>query len=125
MIIPNRVVKPVRLHTYLSMSITPIQTYRILTINNYSVQNVQTSNLFDSERNGWQFDLGMTKHLGKLWNFRTNLSYLRMRQWSEYQVRTDELVLRYTNYSNSSQGASNALEVVGQTVTESKNLHMV
>ncbi len=125
----NREAKPVRQHTYLSMSITPIQTYRILTINNNNVQNVQTSKLFDSERNGWQFDLEMTKPIGKLWNFRTNLSYLRMRQWSEYQVSTDELVLRNTNYrnsnSNSSQGASNALEVVGQTVTESKNLHMV
>ena len=125
LITPNREAKPVRQHTYLSMSITPIQTYRILTINNNSVQNVQTSNLFDSERNGWQFDLGMIKPIGKLWNFRTNISYLRMRQWSDYKIGTNELVLRNTNYSNSAQSAPTALEVVGQTVTESKNLHMV
>jgi hypothetical protein len=126
---PNREAKPVRQHTYLSMSITPIQTYRILTINNNAVQNVQTNKLFDSERNGWQFDLGITKPIGKLWNFRTNLTYLRMRQWSEYQVGTNELILRNTNFgnnnSNSSQDTFAELEVVGQTVTESKNLHMV
>jgi hypothetical protein len=128
-ITPNREAKPVRKHTYLSMSITPIQTYRILTINNHNVQNVQTSNLFDSERNGWQFDLGVIKPIGKLWNFRANLSYLRMRQWSEYQIGTDELVLRNNNNGSSngypSQSSSNTLEVVGQTITESKNLHMV
>ncbi|MDZ7899382.1 MAG: hypothetical protein U5N85_15325 [Arcicella sp.] len=126
-ITPNREAKPVRQHTYLSMSITPIQTYRILTINNNKVQKVQTNNLFDSERNGWQFDLGITKPIGKLWNFRTNLSYLRMRQWSQYQVGTDELILRNTNYGsrNPSQNASAELEVVGRTVTESKSLHMV
>ncbi len=124
-ITPNREAKPIRQHTYLTMSITPIQTYRILTINNHSVQNVQTSNLFDSERNGWQFDLGMIKPMGKLWNFRSNLSYLRMRQWSEYKVGTNELILRNINNGNSIQGASTALEVVGQTVIESKNLHMI
>ena len=122
---PNREVKPIRQHTYLNMSITPIQTYRILTINNHAVQNVQTSDLFNSERNGWQFDFGVIKPIGKLWNFRSNLSYLRMRQWSEYQISTNELILRNTNYGNSAQGALNALEVVGQTVTESKNLHMI
>ena len=124
-ITPNREAKPIRQHTYLNMSITPIQTYRILTINNQNVQNVQTSKLFDSERNGWQFDLGMMKPIGKLWNFRVNMSYLRMRQWSEYQISTDELVLRNTNNGYANQSASNTLEVVGQTVTESKNLHMV
>jgi hypothetical protein len=125
----NREAKPVRQHTYMSMSITPIQTYRILTIQDQNVQNVQTNGLFDSERNGWQFDLGITKPIGKLWNFRTSLSYLRMRQWSEYQVGTDELVLRNTNYGNynnaPSQNAPAELEIVGQTVTESKMLHMV
>ena len=121
----NREAKPVRQHTYLSMSITPIQTYRILTINNKNVQNVLTNKLFDSERNGWQFDLGITKPMGNLWNFRANVSYLRMRQWSEYQVSTDELVLRNTNNGYANQNASNTLEVVGQTVTESKNLQMV
>jgi hypothetical protein len=129
LITPNREAKPVRQHTYLSMSITPIQTYRILTINNHSIQNVQISNLFNSERNGWQFDLGMIKPIGKLWNFRANLSYLKMRQWSEYQIGTDELILRNNNNSSSnsypSQSSSNTVEVVGQTVTESKNLHMV
>lgn len=124
-ITPNREAKPVRQHTYLSMSITPIQTYRILTINNKNVQNVLTNKLFDSERNGWQFDLGITKPIGNLWNFRANMSYLRMRQWSEYQVGTDELVLRNNNNGYANQSASNTLEVVGQTVTESKNLHMV
>ena len=124
-ITPNREAKPVRQHTYLSMSITPIQTYRILTINNKNVQNVLTNKLFDSERNGWQFDLGITKPIGNLWNFRANMSYLRMRQWSEYQVSTDELVLRNNNNGYANQSASNTLEVVGQTVTESKNLHMV
>ncbi len=126
---PNRETKPVRQHAYLSMSITPIQTYRILTINNHNVQNVQTSNLFDSERNGWAFDLGVMKPIGKLWNFRANLSYLKMRQWSEYQIGTNELILRNNNKSSSnsnpSQGNLTELEVVGQTVSESKNLHMV
>lgn len=122
---PNREAKPVRQHTYLSMSITPIQTYRILTINNKNVQNVQTSNLFDSERNGWQFDLGVTKPIGNLWNFRANMSYLRMRQWSEYQIGTDEYVLKNNNYNVSNQSTSNTLQAVGQTVTESRNLHMV
>ena len=84
-----------------------------------------TNKLFDSERNGWQFDLGITKPMGNLWNFRANVSYLRMRQWSEYQVSTDELVLRNTNNGYANQNASNTLEVVGQTVTESKNLQMV
>jgi hypothetical protein len=128
-ITPNREAKPVRQHTYLSMNITPIQTYRILTINNHNVQNVQVNNLFDSERNGWQFDLGIIKPIGKLWNFRANLSYLRMRQWSEYQIGTDELILRNnsgsSSNSNPSQGTSSELEVVGQSVIESKNLHMV
>ena len=124
-ITPNREAKPVRQHTYFSMSITPIQTYRILTINNKNVQNVLTNKLFDSERNGWQFDLGITKPMGNLWNFRANMSYLRMRQWSEYQVGTDELVLRNTNNGYANQSTSNTLEVVGQTVTENKNLHMV
>jgi hypothetical protein len=129
LMLPNREAKPVRQHTYLSMSITPIQTYRILTIKDQNVQNVQTNSIFDSERNGWQFDLGITKPIGKLWNFRTNLSYLRMRQWSEYQVGTNELILRNNNFgssnSNPSQDNSADLEVVGQTVTESKMLHMV
>jgi hypothetical protein len=128
-ILPNREAKPVRQHTYLSMSITPIQTYRILTIQDQNVQNVQTNSIFDSERNGWQFDLGITKPIGKLWSFRTNLSYLRMRQWSEYKVGTDELVLRNNNFgssnSNPSQDNSADLEVVGQTVRESKMLHMI
>jgi hypothetical protein len=128
-IMPSREAKPVRQHTYMSMSITPIQTYRILTINNNYVQNVQTNNLFDSERNGWAFDLGITKPIAKLWNFRANLSYLRMRQWSEYQIGTHELVLRNNNasYSNSNptQANSSEIEVVGLTITESKNLHMV
>lgn len=79
-IFTNLEAKPIRQHTYLNMSITPIQTYRILIINNHSIQKVQTSNLFDSERNGWQFDLEIIKPIGKLWNFRTNLSYLRIRQ---------------------------------------------
>lgn len=126
---PKREVKPVRRPTYLSMSITPIQTYRILTIQDQNVQKVQTNGLFDSERNGWQFDVGITKPIGKLWNFRTSFTYLEMSQWSEYKVSTDELILKNDNVSNgnnkSSQNSRTDLDVVGQTVTESKTLQMI
>jgi hypothetical protein len=118
---PTREAKPIRQHTYLSLSITPLQTYRILTINNRDVQNVQTNNLFDSERNGWQFEAGLVKPIGRLWNLRTGISYLKMRQWSEYQINTDELVLRNTNTAQ----RINTLEALGQTITESKTLQMV
>ena len=117
----NQKIKPVRQHSYISLSITPLQTYRILTVNNREVQNVQTNQLFDSERNGWQFDLGLVKPIGKLWNLRTNLSYLKMRQWSEYQINTDEILLRNTN----SIQRPNTIETVGQLYTESQTLQLV
>ena len=79
-IVTNKDPKPVRRPMYMSLSITPIQTYRILTVNHLGIQNLQTNNLFDNERNGWAFELGITKPIGNKWNLRSSISYLKMRQ---------------------------------------------
>jgi hypothetical protein len=117
--------KPLRRPTYLSLSIMPLQTYRILTVNRREVQNLQTNNLFDSERNGWAFDLGMTKSIGNSWNFRGGLTYLKMRQWAEYQINTENIsVKNSSNYSNVTSVANNENEYIGQTQIEAKTLQM-
>jgi hypothetical protein len=121
----NRDPKPLRRPTYLSLSIMPLQTYRILTVNRREVQNLQTNNLFDSERNGWAFDLGMTKSIGNSWNFRGGLTYLKMRQWAEYQINTENIsVKNSSNYSNVTFVANNENEYIGQTQIEAKTLQM-
>ena len=122
----NREAKPIRRPVYMSVSITPLQTYRILTINNKNIQNLQTNNLFDSERNGWAFELGITKPIGDKWNFRSGISYLKMRQWAEYQVNTSNISVKNSNnYSNAVTVGNNNNEFIGQTRTEAKTLQMV
>jgi hypothetical protein len=122
----NREAKPIRRPLYMSMSITPLQTYRILTVNNRNIQNLQTNNLFDSERNGWAFELGITKPFGDKWNFRSGISYLKMRQWAEYQVNTSNISVKNSNnYSNNSANIGNDNEFIGQTRIEGKTLQMV
>jgi hypothetical protein len=122
----NREVKPIRRPVYMSVSITPLQTYRILTVNNRNIQNLQTNNLFDSERNGWAFELGITKPIGDKWNFRSSISYLKMRQWAEYQVNTSNISVKNSNnYSNAVSVGNNDNEFIGQTRIEAKTLQMV
>jgi hypothetical protein len=122
----NREAKPIRRPLYISVSITPLQTYRILTVNNKNIQNLQTNNLFDSERNGWAFELGIMKAIGNKWNFRGNISYLKMRQWAEYQVNTENIsVKNANNYSNAVAVGNNDNEFIGQTRIEAKTLQMV
>ncbi len=122
----NKDQKPLRRPTYMSVSLTPIQTYRILTVNHLGVQNLQTNNLFDAERNGWAFELGITKPMGNKWNFRGGISYLKMRQWAEYQVNTNIISVRNANnYINTSVAVSNGNEFIEQTRIEQKTLQMV
>ena len=122
----NREAKPIRRPLYVSMSFTPLQTYRILTVNRMDIQNLQTNKLFDAERNGFSLDLGFTKSVGNKWNLRGNIAYLKMRQWAEYQVNTDIISVKNSNYySNNSAVGSNDNEFIGQTRIEAKTLHMV
>ncbi|PWK28371.1 hypothetical protein LV89_01155 [Arcicella aurantiaca] len=115
----NKEVKPIRRATYLSVSITPLQTYRILTVNNRGVQNLLKNSLFDAERNGFAFEVGMTKAIANTWNFRSNISYLKMRQWAEYQVSTDEILVKNTS------AITNSIEQIGERKTERQTLEMV
>ena len=104
----------------------PIQTYRILTVNRLDVQNLQTNNLFDSERNGFAFEVGITKPIGNKWNFRGGISYLKMRQWAEYQINTNNISVKNSNnYSNAAVVAGNGTEFIGKTQVEQKTLQMV
>jgi hypothetical protein len=122
----NKDPKPLRRPTYMSVSITPIQTYRILTVSNLGVQNLQTNKLFDSERNGWAFELGITKPIGNKWNFRAGIAYLKMRQWAEYQINTNNISVKNSyNYSNAAVVVGNATEYIGQNRIEQKTLQMV
>ena len=122
----NQEAKPVRRPVYMSVSITPLQTYRILTVSNKNIQNLQTNNLFDSERNGFAVDLGITKAIGNKWNFRSSISYLKMRQWAEYQINTENIAVRNSNnYSNTVSVGNNNNEFIGQTRIEAKTLQMV
>jgi hypothetical protein len=118
--------KPIRRPTYISLSIMPLQTYRILTINHRDIQNLQTNNLFDAERNGFALELGMVKPIANSWNFRSSFSYLKMRQWAEYQVNTEEVsVKNAASNSNSVAVGINDNEFIGQIHTENKTLQMV
>jgi hypothetical protein len=122
----NKDPKPLRRPTYMSVSITPIQTYRIFTVNHLGVQNLQTNKLFDSERNGWAFELGITKPIGDKWNFRGGVSYLKMKQRAEYQVNTNIISVKNSNnYSNAAVVVGNGTEFIGQTQIEQKTLQMV
>ena len=122
----NGEAKPIRHHLYVSMNITPLQTYRILTVNSQDIQNLQTNNTFDSERNGFAIDLGITKTIGNKWNLRGNISYLKMRQWAEYQVNTSNISVKNSNnYSNNVAFGGNDNEFIGQTRIEAKTLQMV
>jgi hypothetical protein len=118
--------KPIRRPTYLSLSIMPLQTYRILTVNRRDIQNLQTNNLFDSERNGFALELGIVKPIANSWNLRSSLSYLKMRQWAEYQIATDIVsVKNSSSYSNNNAIATNDNEFIAQTRAENKTLQMV
>jgi hypothetical protein len=122
----NKDPKPLRRPTYMSVNFTPIQTYRIFTVNHLGVQKLQTNNLFDSERNGWAFELGIIKPIGNKWNFRGGISYLKMRQWAEYQVNTNNISVKNSNnYSNATVVTGNGTEYIGQTRIEQKTLQMV
>ncbi len=122
----NQEAKPVRRPVYVSVGITPLQTYRILTVNNKNIQNLQTNNLFDSERNGWAFELGITKPIGNKWNLRSSISYLKMRQWAEYQINTGNISVKNSNnYSNAVTVGNTDNEFIGQTRIEAKTLQMV
>ncbi len=122
----NKDPKPIIRPTYMSISLMPIQTYRIFTVNHLGVQNLQTHNLFDSERNGWAFELGIVKPMGNKWNFRGGISYLKMQQRAEYQVNTNNIsVKNSTNYSNAAVVVGNGTEYIGQTRIEQKTLQMV
>jgi hypothetical protein len=118
--------KPIRRPTYISLSIMPLQTYRILTVNRRDIQNLQTNNLFDSERNGFALELGIVKPIANSWNFRSSLSYLKMRQWAEYQVNTEVVSVKNpANNSNNVALGTNDNEFIGQTQIENKTLQMV
>jgi hypothetical protein len=122
----NREAKPIRRPVYMSVSVMPLQTYRILTVNRKDIQNLLTNNLFDSERNGWAFELGITKPIGNKWNLRSSISYLKMRQWAEYQVNTENISVKNSNnYSTNSVVVNNENEYIGQTRIEAKTLQMV
>jgi hypothetical protein len=122
----NREAKPIRRPLYVSLNIMPLQTYRILRVNNLNIQNLQTNNLFDSERNGLAFELGIVKSIGNKWNLRSGISYLKMRQWAEYQVNTENIAVK-NSYNNSNNAAfgNNDNEFIGQTRIEAKTLQMV
>ena len=124
-IVTNKDPKPVRRPMYMSLSITPIQTYRILTVNHLGIQNLQTNNLFDNERNGWAFELGITKPIGNKWNLRSSISYLKMRQWVEYQVNTNNIFVKNLNNNANAVSVANNNEFIGQIRTEAKTLQMV
>ncbi len=119
---PKSVIRPI----YLSLSFTPLQTYRLLTVSRREVQNLQTNNLFDSERNGYAFQIGLTKPMGNTWNLRGSLSYLKMRQWAEYQINTDNIAVKnLSNYSNAATSVNNENEFIGETQVEAKTLQMI
>jgi hypothetical protein len=123
---PNRDPKPVVRPIYLSLSFTPLQTYRLLTVSRREVQNLQTNNLFDSERNGYALQIGLTKPMGNTWNLRGSLSYLKMRQWAEYQINTDNIAVKNSsNYSNAATSVNNENEFIGETQVEAKTLQMI
>jgi len=110
----NRVINSIRRPLFVSMSFTPLQTNRILTVNSQNIQNLQTNNLFDAERNGFAFDLGITKSVGNKWNLRGNLSHLKIRQWAEYQINTNVISVKNSNnYSNAVTVGSNDNEFIG------------
>ena len=110
--------KPVRKEHFLSLSITPIQTYRIFTVTNKDVQKLQKNSLFNAERNGFAVELGVNHPIRKDFYLRGGLSYLNMQQWVQYQVTTDEVLV------NNSK-TSTAIETILATKVESKTMQML
>lgn len=108
--------KPVLKSAYLSVSITPLQTYRILKIDNPEIVSLQRNKLLDPERNGFEATIGITKPISNSWNFRGGISFLKMRQWAEYKINTDKYLVKNTN-----QGT---IEQITQNKVESENLEM-
>ena len=109
--------KPLIKSTYLSVSFTPLQTYRILKIDNPDIVSLQRNKLLDPERNGFEATLGITKSINSSWNFRGGISFLKMRQWAEYKVSTDKYLVK-----NNNQGT---IEQITQNKVESENLEMI
>ena len=109
--------KPLIKSTYLSVSFTPLQTYRILKIDNPDIVSLQRNKLLDPERNGFEANLGITKSINKSWNFRGGISFLKMRQWAQYEVNTDKFLVKNTNQST--------IEQITQNKVESENLEMI
>ncbi|MDI9872922.1 hypothetical protein [Flectobacillus rivi] len=115
-IILNKPQKPVLKSAYLSVSITPLQTYRILKIDNPEIVSLQRNKLLDHERNGFEATIGITQSISNSWNFRGSISFLKMRQWAEYKINTDKYLVKNTN-----QGT---IEQITQNKVESENLEM-
>ncbi|MGX7687801.1 hypothetical protein ACWA1C_11600 [Flectobacillus roseus] len=109
--------KPLIKSTYLSVSFTPLQTYRILKIDNPDIVSLQRNKLLDPERNGFEATIGITKSINSSWNFRGGISFLKMRQWAEYKVSTDKYLVK-----NNNQGT---IEQITQNKVESENLEMI
>lgn len=110
--------KPVRKEHFLSLSVTPIQTYRIFTVTDKDVQKLQKNSIFNAERNGFAIELGINHPIRKDFYLRGGLSYLNMKQWVQYQVTTDEVLV------NNSK-TSNTIETVLATKVESKTMEML
>ncbi|MFY7889554.1 MAG: hypothetical protein ACOVOW_11620 [Spirosomataceae bacterium] len=109
--------KPIRKERIFSLSVTPLQTYRIITVTTNEVLKLQRSSLFNSERNGVAIALGTSQPIQKNLYLRTNLSYLMMKQWAQYQVSTDGVLVNNTK-------ASNTIETILETKVESETLEM-
>ena len=109
--------KPIRKERIFSLSVTPLQTYRIITVTNNEVLKLQRNGLFNPERNGVAVELGISQPIQKNLYLRTNLSYVMMKQWAQYQVSTDGVLVNNTK-------ASNTIETILETKVESKTLEM-
>lgn len=123
------VVKPSEKPWFVSISITPLQTYRIVNIRQspnqkMMIQNVETDRFISSERNGWQADINMVKPISNNWNFRGGVSWLSMHNWAKYQTGTDQIIYKPANTLGNSLGVD-ILQNVGNTVYESQQLQMI
>lgn len=114
----SNALKAVQKEHFFSISITPIQTYRIFTVMTKEVQQLQKNSLFNTDRNGFAIELGIHHPLHKNGYLRGAISYLTMKQWAEYQVVTNEVVVNNSKLST-------AIESVLATKTEDKTMEMV
>lgn len=110
--------KILRRSTFIQFSLTPLNTYRMLQINRSGVQNIKTNSLFDNQRNGISVDFGITKQLAHHWSVRTNLTYLRMQQWINFEVANTNEYLVYNTVANK-------VEPVAASTTQHEVINMV